>query len=149
MNKLFFVRYGRNLAALLLACVLLLARYFLPERSLDTLGWQAWWDLLFALLLLCLVIFSAYHIGRKVLSWKGFSETIRPDQIPSGELILFSLAVGLGFLATGIFLLAVIGAIKGCILGLALFNPGVLGQLDISTNFRFVDNVWGYKKETG
>lgn len=78
-------------------------RWYLGERSLDDVGYRAWVDTGYAIVLLIVVAIAAYGVGMVVLELIG---------LPGGtklEAGLISLALGFGIIAYGVLVLGLSG----------------------------------------
>jgi hypothetical protein len=89
-----------------LVVVLAGMRLWLPERPLDYTGPRAIVDTFFVLGLLALVLLWSGVLGWKILLW------LKIDRLTNLEQWIFSLVIGMGMMAYGVFALGVVGLLK-------------------------------------
>jgi hypothetical protein len=82
---------------------LTLLRIVFPERPLDYVGLQALIDLFFVIALLFAILLLSVGIGQKLIRWFSLVG------ITSLEQLIFSLPLGLGVLAYGVFFIGLLG----------------------------------------
>lgn len=100
--------------------LLLVLRYFLPERSLYETGPQAIFDTLFALSSLGIVTLLAGGIGLKFIHWAKL------DELGRLERVVFSLPIGYGVIAYGVMALGLVGFLQvWAILGWLILVGGI------------------------
>lgn len=97
--------FASYLTALYLA-VLLILRYFFPERSIDTTGPYALWETFFSINLTLVFILTATLAG-----WKLFKR-FQYGTLTRLEILVFSSVTGCGLLFAGYFLLGVVGLLN-------------------------------------
>jgi Dolichyl-phosphate-mannose-protein mannosyltransferase len=109
----------RSVVIGLLALLLGLGRWLIPERPLEATGPHALLDVGFALGLLGLVLLLAGGVGQKALRW------LRLDNLTQLEQVVFGLPIGLGILAYVVLALGLLGLLRPGVILLWLVTAGV------------------------
>jgi hypothetical protein len=102
-----------------LVTLLILFRWFFPERPIGYTGPRALLDAGFALALLAVILFLSVGLGRKVERW------LKLEDLTFLEQVVFGLPIGLGALAYGVMTLGLIGLLQPWVILLYLVIVGI------------------------